>query len=65
GAQFAIDLLAVMEEKTKGNLTEDEAEDLKLVLSELRGRYVQINQLIAQQIASGAGGAPAAPDLSL
>jgi hypothetical protein len=62
GAQFAIDLLGVIEEKTKGNLTEDEAAELKEVLAQLRARFVQIAKLVAAQMqremAAGAGGAP-------
>jgi len=49
GAKFNIDLLGVLEEKTKGNLEDDESEELTQVLSELRNRYVQIQQLVAQQ----------------
>jgi hypothetical protein len=60
GAKFSIDLLDVIEKKTQGNLTPDEAEELKLVLAELRARFVQINQLVARQMAAGAA-APAAP----
>lgn len=57
GAQFSIDLLALLEEKTKNNLTEEEATDLKQVLMELRNQYVHITQLIAkQQAAQAAGG---------
>lgn len=49
GSKFSIDLLAVLEEKTKGNLTAEEAEELKQLLVELRARFVQIAQLVAQQ----------------
>ncbi|MCP3906046.1 MAG: DUF1844 domain-containing protein [Planctomycetes bacterium] len=54
GAQFSIDLLAVLEERTKGNLDEDEARELTQLLAELRTRYVQVGQLVAQQMAAGA-----------
>ena len=62
GAKFAIDLLAILEEKTVGNITEDEAGELKNILNELRSRFVQIAQLVAQQAAAGVGpdGTPAA-----
>ena len=60
GSRFAIDLLAVLEEKTKGNLTDDEAKELSAVLGELRSRFVQIAQLIAQQQGAG-GGMPESP----
>jgi hypothetical protein len=66
GSRFAIDLLAVLEEKTKGNLSDDEAKELSAVLGELRSRFVQIAQLVAQQQAAGGGmpgpgAAPASP----
>jgi len=56
GAQFSIDLLAVLEEKTAGNLDDDEAAELKQLLVELRARFVQVGQLIAQQMSSAAAG---------
>ena len=63
GARFSIDLLGVLEEKTKGNLTDDENKDLHQVVVELRNRFVQITQLLAQQAARTpdpeGGGAPA------
>ena len=39
-AGHAIEMLAMLEEKTKGNLTDDEAQFIKQVLYELRMRYV-------------------------
>lgn len=66
GSRFAIDLLAVLEEKTKGNLSAEEATELRQVLIELRNRFVQISNLVAQQameapaIAAGAGASPVA-----
>jgi hypothetical protein len=53
GSRLSIDLLAVLEEKTKGNVTEEEAKELTQLLGELRSRYVQIAQLVAQQSATG------------
>ncbi len=41
-AKFQIDLLGVIEEKTKGNLTADEQKVLDAALYELRTRYVSI-----------------------
>jgi hypothetical protein len=41
GAQQMIDLLTVLQEKTKGNLTPHEATILERVLFELRMRYVE------------------------
>ncbi len=52
-AQQMIDILALMEEKTRGNLTAEERQLLEQVLFELRMRFVEI------QNASG----PAAPEL--
>jgi hypothetical protein len=60
GSRFSIDLLAVLEEKTKNNLEPDEADQLKQLLNELRNRYVQIAQLVAEQQAKGASGGQAA-----
>lgn len=56
GSRFSIDLLSVIEEKTKGNLTDEESRELTTILTELRARYVQVSQLVAQQ-ASAAGAA--------
>jgi hypothetical protein len=41
GARHAIDLLAILQEKTKGNLTIEEQRLLENSLTELRFRYVQ------------------------
>lgn len=63
-AKFHIDLLAVFEEKTRGNLTEGETQDLVQTLNELRLRFVEISRAVAaamaKQGARGAGG-PAGP----
>ncbi len=59
GSKFSIDLLAVLEEKTAGNLSDDESKELSAVLTELRARFVQITQLLAQQMA---GQTPPAAD---
>lgn len=64
GAKFSIDLLGVLEEKTKGNLSEQEASDLRQLLAELRNRFVQIADLVAKQHAEGASAAATAPDVS-
>ena len=61
GAKFAIDLLGVLEEKTKGNLDEAEGEEIAKVLTELRARFVQVAQLVAQQAEAG-GPAPSDPN---
>ena len=46
-----------LEEKTKGNLSEEEGEEISKVLTELRSRFVQVAQLVAQQGEAG-GAAP-------
>ena len=57
GAKFAIDLLAMIEEKTTGNLDDEESKELNAVLVELRSRFVQITQMLAQQAAGPADNA--------
>jgi hypothetical protein len=52
-ARFHIDLLTVLSEKTKNNLTPDESQDLGQALSELRLRFVDIVQAIAQMKKEG------------
>jgi len=58
GSKFVIDLIGVVEEKTKGNLSEEEETELKQLHSELQNRFVQIAQLVAAQ--SQGGGIPQA-----
>ncbi len=41
-ARHHIDMLGVLQEKTKGNLTEEESKMLNQTLYELRGRYIQL-----------------------
>jgi hypothetical protein len=60
GAQFAIDLLGVLEEKTKGNLAADEAAELNEVLAQLRARFVQVAKLVAAQMQREMQGMPGA-----
>lgn len=60
-ARFYVDLLAVLEEKTKGNLSEAEAKDLSGAVHELRLRFVELSQAMARQAMQGKGpGAPGA-----
>ncbi len=62
GARFSIELLGVLEEKTRGNLTDEEAKEIAQVLAELRNRFVQITHMVAQQAPPpGAGPAPGVP----
>jgi hypothetical protein len=71
-AKVHIDLLGVLEEKTRGNLTPDEDSDLKAMLGELRMVFVEISRTVAKAMAEGRigprgelrappGGAPAGP----
>ncbi len=63
-SRFYIDLLAVLEEKTKGNLSEQEAKDLSSAINELRMRFVELSQMLAKQVAEGKGvGGPGAPGM--
>ncbi|UOF01383.1 DUF1844 domain-containing protein [Bdellovibrio reynosensis] len=41
-ARFNIDLLVVLQEKTKGNLSSDEAKFLENLISDLQMKYVSI-----------------------
>lgn len=61
GSRLAIDLLAMLEEKTKGNLEKDEAEELQQAVVELRSRYVEVLELYRRHQAAGGatGAAPA------
>jgi hypothetical protein len=43
GAQQMIDILALLEEKTKGNLTAEERQVLEQVLYELRMRFIEVS----------------------
>jgi hypothetical protein len=52
-AKVHIDLLGVLEEKTKGNLTPDEDRDLKAMLGELRMVFVEISRGVAKAMAEG------------
>jgi len=66
-AQLHIDLLGVLEAKSKGNLTEQESTMLTRVLHELRMQFVEITRALEKAAAEGrlqprSGAAPAAPD---
>lgn len=54
-ARHQIDLIGVLEAKTKGNLNEDESKQLAAVLYELRMQYVRIAQAISGGGAGGGG----------
>lgn len=68
-ARFHIDLLSVLEEKTRGNISKEESEDLKAAVNELRSRFVEIAKAIAQaskegRLSRGGQGGPAAGGIS-
>jgi len=54
-AKHAIDLLSVLEEKTKGNLTSEEAQILESLLFDLRLRYVEALEPSAGTSSTSAG----------
>jgi len=56
GARQSIDMLALLEEKTKGNLTPKEAATLQNVLFELRMMFLEITNAIAQSAQRPADG---------
>ena len=56
-ARHTIDLMAVLHEKTKGNLTLDEQRMLENSLTELRFRFVQARDEAATRPASEPAGA--------
>lgn len=49
GARQSIDMLSVLEEKTKGNLTPDEAQLLQGITFELRMTFLEITNAISRQ----------------
>ncbi len=64
-ARLYIDFMGVLDEKTKGNLTEDESKMLTAMLSELRMAFVEVSKAVAQAVKEGkikpsdmAGGMP-------
>ncbi len=61
GARHTIDTLALLQEKTKGNLTKEEENVLETVLYQLRMRYVELTNAIARSAQSPVGGAPGQP----
>jgi hypothetical protein len=50
-ARHSIDLLAVLEEKTKGNLTAEEQRLIENGLTELRFRFVQVSDEVKKRAA--------------
>lgn len=52
-AKAHIDLLGVLEDKTKGNLSDEEAKLIQGVLYELRMQFVELSKAISQAIKEG------------
>ena len=52
-AKLNIDMLGMLEEKTKGNLTEVESQVIRSYLHELRMQYVEISRAVAKAIQEG------------
>jgi hypothetical protein len=61
GARQSIDMLAVLAEKTKGNLSKEESTLLDSALFELRMGFLEITQALARSAAQRAPGAPTGP----
>lgn len=61
GARQSIDMLGVLAEKTKGNLTPAEAQLLDNALFEVRMGFLEVTQALARSAAGRAPGAPDAP----
>ena len=59
GAKLYIDLLDILQEKTSGNLDDEESQYLEQVAHELRTRFVEISRAVAEQMSGGGqGGQP-------
>ena len=62
GARQSIDMLAILAEKTKGNLAADESRLLDSALFELRMAFLEITQALARSAAAKAPGQGPDPD---
>lgn len=61
GARQSVDMLGVLAEKTKGNLTPDETHLLESALFELRMAFLEITQALARSAAAKAPNGPPRP----
>lgn len=61
GARQSIDMLAVLGEKTKGNLTTDEQRLLDSALFEVRMGFLEVTQALARSAGARQPGTPGAP----
>ncbi len=62
-AKLHIDMLALLEEKTKGNLTDEEQKFIQKMLTQLRLDFVEMSKVVAKAVQEGrvrpqGGGAP-------
>lgn len=62
-AKYYIDLLGILESKTKGNLADEESEEFGKVLDELRRLFVKMAGYVSQEMArrEAAGESPESP----
>jgi hypothetical protein len=69
GARQSIDMLAILAEKTKGNLTPAETQLMESALFEIRMGFLEVTQALARSAAanrqppSPGGGAPGRPSI--
>lgn len=61
-SKHMIDLLGVLESKTKGNLSDEESKELSGVLHELRLRFVELSDYVAKGGGRPSGSKPAGGD---
>lgn len=52
-ARLNIDLLSVVEEKTKGNLDDEESKMIRQTIAELQNQYVEVSKAVAQAAQDG------------
>lgn len=57
-ARYQIDVLGMLVEKTRGNLSPQESRALNSALAELRMGYVEVSQALARQAGGASGGSP-------
>jgi len=61
-ARHAIDMLAMLQEKTRGNLSMEEQRLIENSLTELRFRFVQVTESVAKAKAAAASSPEPAPE---
>ncbi len=63
GARQSIDMLAVVVDKTKGNLTDTETKLIDSALFELRIAFLEVTQALARSATAKGGGTPSRPGI--